>query len=153
MLHSATAVNELGLPHHGADQSDLSSETSSAASDEEGGRIDDDVMEKGIPLASGLAEDELNQTRLSDVCIINSGSPLAQPCLKTDSVCQDYDWRQYASREDTPLSPSSPHTLLHLPTYHHGNSTTPEPDTSTLSVGHICNDDVIFSYVIIVTDD
>ena len=54
MLHSATAVNELGLPHHGTDQSDVSSETSSSASDE--------VMEKGIPLASG------DETRLSDVC-------------------------------------------------------------------------------------
>ena len=127
MLHSATVVNELGLPHHGIDQSDVSSETSSSASDE--------VMEKGIPLASG---DELNQTRLSDVCsTCIVAVHLQKLCLKTDSVCQDYDWRQYASREDTPLSPSSPHTLLHLPTYHHGNSTTPEPDTSTLSVRHM----------------
>ncbi|CAI7994082.1 Protein CFAP20DC [Geodia barretti] len=74
---------------------------------------------------------------------INFSSSLKEPSISTliarvpfvtQATGEDYDWRQYASREDTPLSPSSPHTLLHLPTYHHGNSTTPEPDTSTLSM-------------------
>ena len=115
-------TNEQGLPH---DDTDMG--------------FSHDVADEStaIPLATKRNEEShpLTQTRLSDV---NDCLPVIVLVFTFISSVQDYDWRQYASPEDDPLLHSD--TLLNahpspppILTGHHGNSTSNELDTSTLS--------------------